>query len=709
MGTHQWQLVEKIMKWVFRFAASATLIILVCLAGTWLASPLLIEKIAASLAGSSGLAIKLKQPGRPLLNSIAFGSLKVKPLSSPSYTVTLQKGRFHWSPRSGSFTSSLRNLLQGRLPLVVELQADDAVITLADPAVTVKDSSIHISADMDIYRNEQGPWDITLKQYEYRVEQAVLIYQSTRLEQISYYLHSDRENSWQQPPERLTIGSISTPDIQLPMKNFSATISLGPELVKKDTIRAEQCSLDIMGWKASAPRIDYIRSSGRSDLTLELENIDLDSLFTPVLHEGQRITGSAGGTVPIIFTPDSLSIRDAFVKCSPGSMLTFTSSDGNRLSLDLTGEGNPVIERLDATIGFQGPLAETEEIRLKRLSAEIFDGAIEITDGRYDIQRHEATMTLRLNDIKPDKVMDLFGNISGSYKGRITGKMPFTWNNGGLTITGATFSSTGKADITHTPPASATQDTMEISMDTVPVSYELRQPDIVFDRKQNGLIRIRAKLAEIERIKGLDHKKLLKPRATLTFAGPDMAEGHITLENFSAGFLEGSIGIDHALYNYRENKAGFQLSVTSVPLQNLVTLQGVNKLSTSGTISGKLPVTIDGPLFEVRGGTLEANRTGSIIYNASAEELLAAHEGLKTTYAALSDFRYRELKANIDIRPDGESILKLQLKGHNPSFQNGREVHLNLNVEQNLLDLLRSLTISTEVEQKISEKARKQR
>jgi hypothetical protein len=57
------------------------------------------------------------------------------------------------------------------------------------------------------------------------------------------------------------------------------------------------------------------------------------------------------------------------------------------------------------------------------------------------------------------------------------------------------------------------------------------------------------------------------------------------------------------------------------------------------------------------------------------------------------------------MEPDGNSVITIQLKGNNPQFQGGRNVELNLKVEQNLLHLLRSLTISSDIEQSVSEKA----
>ncbi len=55
--------------------------------------------------------------------------------------------------------------------------------------------------------------------------------------------------------------------------------------------------------------------------------------------------------------------------------------------------------------------------------------------------------------------------------------------------------------------------------------------------------------------------------------------------------------------------------------------------------------------------------------------------------------------------PDGQSVIALHLKGRNPDYQNGRPIEINLTIRQNLLDLMRSLSISSSIEQAISEKA----
>jgi hypothetical protein len=157
-----------------------------------------------------------------------------------------------------------------------------------------------------------------------------------------------------------------------------------------------------------------------------------------------------------------------------------------------------------------------------------------------------------------------------------------------------------------------------------------------------------------------------------------------------------------------KHTAETELIFDRIPLQKLLDLQGMKKIYATGTLRGKIPIIIKDQLFEIPTGNMDADQTGQIIYTTTSEERAAANESLRLTYEALSNFLYSELISSISMSPDGQSVIRLQLKGVNPSFQDGRPIHLNLNVEQNLLELLKSLTISTNIEQAISEKALQQ-
>ena len=144
-------------------------------------------------------------------------------------------------------------------------------------------------------------------------------------------------------------------------------------------------------------------------------------------------------------------------------------------------------------------------------------------------------------------------------------------------------------------------------------------------------------------------------------------------------------------------------------MQKLLDLQGAKKIYVTGSAGGNIPVKMNGNLFEITNGGMNAEQSGQIIYATTPEERAAANQGLRTTYEALSNFLYVELLSSINMSPDGNSTITIKIKGSNPDYQSGRPVELNLNVQQNLLDLMRSLTISSDIEQIISEKALQKR
>jgi hypothetical protein len=59
--------------------------------------------------------------------------------------------------------------------------------------------------------------------------------------------------------------------------------------------------------------------------------------------------------------------------------------------------------------------------------------------------------------------------------------------------------------------------------------------------------------------------------------------------------------------------------------------------------------------------------------------------------AALSNLHFEELDADIMLDEAGRLVLRTSVLGNNPDYENGRQVKLNLTLENNLLSLLKSL------------------
>ena len=178
----------------------------------------------------------------------------------------------------------------------------------------------------------------------------------------------------------------------------------------------------------------------------------------------------------------------------------------------------------------------------------------------------------------------------------------------------------------------------------------------------------------------------------------------ITLSDFSAKLLDGTVAIERMEYNLDTKRAETVVQLNGIPIQSLLDLQGASKLSATGTIRAAIPLVLDNGAFSIPDGSMDAEKSGLIIYASTPEERAAAGAGLRLTYEALGNFFYSELVSTITMTPDGDSMISIQLKGRNPDFQENRPVNLNLNIQQNLLDLLRSLTLASEIEEEISKK-----
>jgi hypothetical protein len=67
---------------------------------------------------------------------------------------------------------------------------------------------------------------------------------------------------------------------------------------------------------------------------------------------------------------------------------------------------------------------------------------------------------------------------------------------------------------------------------------------------------------------------------------------------------------------------------------------------------------------------------------------------------ALRNYHFTELESDVEYKPDGQLELRLALKGKSPELNTSRPVHVNLTLEQNVLELLKSLQMVNTIEEK---------
>ena len=104
--------------------------------------------------------------------------------------------------------------------------------------------------------------------------------------------------------------------------------------------------------------------------------------------------------------------------------------------------------------------------------------------------------------------------------------------------------------------------------------------------------------------------------------------------------------------------------------------------------------------MSVDGGTLTGEAPGGVIRylpGIGGDQTDASGIGIATR--ALSNFEYETLTSQVDYTTDGDLNLQMRLTGRNPDLEDNRPVILNLGLENNIPQMLRSWQAARAVEE----------
>src|SRR5690606_37847362 len=171
------------------------------------------------------------------------------------------------------------------------------------------------------------------------------------------------------------------------------------------------------------------------------------------------------------------------------------------------------------------------------------------------------------------------------------------------------------------------------------------------------------------------------------------------LRSASIGVLDGRMQLEPATVDLGQPRQTLVAVVQGVELARLFEVYPAEGLSGQGTLDGRFPVTLaDGKLL-VEDGRLQARQPGGVLrYQAQQlRDLAASNPNLEQLAAALDNFHYQVLASDVSYDEQGVLVLGLRLEGSNPAFQQGRPVHLNIRLEEDIPALLTSLQLSGQV------------
>lgn len=182
----------------------------------------------------------------------------------------------------------------------------------------------------------------------------------------------------------------------------------------------------------------------------------------------------------------------------------------------------------------------------------------------------------------------------------------------------------------------------------------------------------------------------------------------VDIENLRMTAFGGVITADPFSFHTETGRNTLTLRAESIDLSDLLSLNEFEAIEVSGNIAAVLPVTIENDAVTISNGTLTGEPAGGVIRylpDGALDEADASTLGL--VRRALSNFEFNTLSSDVNLTDAGDLNLQLRLTGRNPDLDGERPVVLNLGVENNIPQMLKSLRAARAVEEILEKRLNK--
>lgn len=175
--------------------------------------------------------------------------------------------------------------------------------------------------------------------------------------------------------------------------------------------------------------------------------------------------------------------------------------------------------------------------------------------------------------------------------------------------------------------------------------------------------------------------------------------GDLSLSNFSAELLEGVLTSKNLYWNLRGEVKQSRLQFTGLSIGALAKQMDAQNFAASGLLDAVIPLTTDSQGITVENGILQSRPPGGRLryYGAFSASMLGSNPQLKLLAGALEDYTYRDIHGTISYPLSGDLQLNLKLTGRSSAIDANRDLIINLNLENNIPIMLRSLQASRDL------------
>ena len=179
----------------------------------------------------------------------------------------------------------------------------------------------------------------------------------------------------------------------------------------------------------------------------------------------------------------------------------------------------------------------------------------------------------------------------------------------------------------------------------------------------------------------------------------------LSITNMSTHLLGGTVSLADVVMDPSAATHELTLQVMGLDLNEILRLEQQETVKGTGTLDGMLPLFISGKEIEVHQGAIHARQPGGTLNLEVAKETASSwatsQPNLDLIVKSLENYHYSKLAVGVDYEKNGILKLTTQLEGKNPNFRNGVPIHFNLNIEENIPALLKSLSLVKDLENNI--------
>jgi hypothetical protein len=176
-------------------------------------------------------------------------------------------------------------------------------------------------------------------------------------------------------------------------------------------------------------------------------------------------------------------------------------------------------------------------------------------------------------------------------------------------------------------------------------------------------------------------------------------QGQLRLRQANAALMGGNLQLAAGQWDLAAEPLLFPVQVQGLELEQLFILYPTEGLAGNGTLDGTLPLQIGNQGVTIEHGHLSAREPGGQLqfHSERIRALGRSNPSMQLVTQSLEDFHFTTLSSQVDYSQQGQLTLAMRLEGQNPAIEQGRPIHFNINLEEDIPTLLASLQLTDKV------------